>query len=103
MKFNLRDYFWITALVAISLAWWLDHRHQASRERNARNRIERIYRPGDAEGWFLPERITWDEHQDKMDADPSWFPGRDEWWDEFLGKMREMPRNEQATLPQNSN
>jgi hypothetical protein len=84
MKLNLRDCFWIIALIAMGLAWWLDHRHQAWRERNARNRIERVYRPADAEGWFLPDRIAWDDHQDRRDMNPAWYPGFDEAWAEGL-------------------
>jgi hypothetical protein len=26
MRFNIRDILWLTILVAIAVAWWLDHR-----------------------------------------------------------------------------
>lgn len=78
MKLTLRDLFWITLLIAVGLAWWLDHRHQAGRERNARNRIERFLRPDDAEDWFIPERIQWDADQDRRDVEPFWTPEKDE-------------------------
>ena len=34
MKFTIRDLFLITALVAISLGWFIDHRTAAARERS---------------------------------------------------------------------
>ena len=34
MKFTIRDLFLITALVAISLGWFIDHRAAAARERS---------------------------------------------------------------------
>ncbi len=29
MKFSIRDLLWFTAIVAIAVAWWLDHRQIA--------------------------------------------------------------------------
>ncbi len=30
MKFSIRDLLWLTALIAVSTAWWLDHQRQAA-------------------------------------------------------------------------
>ena len=30
MKFSIRDILWFTVLVALVVAWWLDHRQQAA-------------------------------------------------------------------------
>lgn len=27
MKFSIRDLLWLTALAALAVTWWLDHRH----------------------------------------------------------------------------
>gem|GEM_PF-2169879 len=36
MRLSLRDLFWITVVVAMGLAWWLDHRILATSENKAR-------------------------------------------------------------------
>ncbi len=28
MKFSIRDLLWLTVVVSLAMAWWLDHRHQ---------------------------------------------------------------------------
>jgi hypothetical protein len=33
MKFSIRDVLWLTAMVAGAVAWWLDHRNLAERQR----------------------------------------------------------------------
>ena len=27
LRFTIRDLFWLTALIAMGVGWWLDHRH----------------------------------------------------------------------------
>jgi hypothetical protein len=52
MKFSIRDLFLVTMIVAILLAWWLDHRYladdaQVTREQKARTRdFERKLKSG---------------------------------------------------------
>ena len=31
LRFTIRDLLWLTALVAVCVAWWLDHRAQVDR------------------------------------------------------------------------
>ena len=31
MKFSIRDLLWLTALAALAVCWWLDHRQLISR------------------------------------------------------------------------
>ena len=38
LRFTIRDLLWLTALAAVSVGWWLDHRHQgASHEQYKHN------------------------------------------------------------------
>jgi len=36
-RFTIRDVLWLTALAAVLLAWWVDHRRADRRERIARD------------------------------------------------------------------
>jgi hypothetical protein len=31
LRFSIRDLLWLTALLAVCIAWWLDHRHAAAK------------------------------------------------------------------------
>jgi hypothetical protein len=33
MKFNLRDLFWLTAVVGLAAGWWVDHRWEEAKIR----------------------------------------------------------------------
>ena len=33
MKFSIRDLLWLTVVVALAVAWWLDHRRQSAENR----------------------------------------------------------------------
>lgn len=39
-KFLIRDLLWLTLVVALAVAWWLDHRRQAAELRVFRNHLE---------------------------------------------------------------
>ncbi len=31
MRFTMRDWLWLTVLLAVAIAWWIDHRAQTQR------------------------------------------------------------------------
>jgi hypothetical protein len=33
-RFSIRDVLWLTVVVAVLVAWWLDYRHQEQKWRN---------------------------------------------------------------------
>jgi hypothetical protein len=39
-KFSIRDLIWLTLLVALAVAWWLDHRAASRREQVLRLQVE---------------------------------------------------------------
>jgi hypothetical protein len=54
-RFSIRDLLWLTALVAVLLAWWIDHRKVASRNRFTVETIQR-----DGEPIVLRDNVTGD-------------------------------------------
>ena len=42
MKFSIRDLFLVTVIVAILLAWWVDHRSQAAWRSEAKASLDRM-------------------------------------------------------------
>ena len=40
MKFSIRDILWFTVVVALAVAWWLDHRQQAAEVRQFHKYVE---------------------------------------------------------------
>jgi hypothetical protein len=43
-RFTIRDVLWLTVVVALAVGWWVDHRVQAGRLRNAKERDPFQYR-----------------------------------------------------------
>lgn len=80
MKFTIRDLLWLTVVVALGVGWWVEHRHMAIREGNAKARIGRIFKPDDAEQFFWDRSILFDEEQDR---NQHWKPVT---WDEARGR-----------------
>lgn len=39
-RFLIRDIFWLTLVVALAVAWWLDHRQQAAEVQEFHNYVE---------------------------------------------------------------
>jgi len=42
MKFTIRDILWLTILVAVSVAWWLDHRTSLRMQEQLRQQAEQL-------------------------------------------------------------
>jgi hypothetical protein len=42
MKFTIRDLFWLTFVVALVVAWWLDRSSLASRNERLREQLMRL-------------------------------------------------------------
>ena len=40
LRFTIRDLFWLTAVVALSVGWWLDASEARKRERNLRSLVQ---------------------------------------------------------------
>lgn len=40
MKFSIRDLLWLTVVMALAVAWWLDHRRQAAENRKITEFVE---------------------------------------------------------------
>ena len=40
MKFSIRDLLWLTVVVALVVAWWLDHRRQGEENVKINNYLE---------------------------------------------------------------
>lgn len=48
MKFTIRDLLWLTVVVALAVAWWVDHRHLKN----------------EAQMWYSREEIVRDRAKD---------------------------------------
>ena len=51
LRFTIRDLLWLTALVAMGVAWWVDHRRIQSRNTEIEQKLEVIQ-----DGIYLLER-----------------------------------------------
>ena len=40
MKFSVRDLLWLTVVIALGIAWWLDHRRLAAESEAKRKFVE---------------------------------------------------------------
>ena len=60
MKFSIRDLLWLTAIMALTVGWWVDHRRTASDEREQWQLRARILQTMfEDEGYTVNVEGTW--------------------------------------------